>query len=113
MFPLQIHVCARQEEKEVDEAEEQEEEQQVMEPWTGSANGRTCTCDCAAESVPSKPTTTSPLYTTSVPPSPAYSRLMDCMPGDTALPPSEVKLEFETLHQVIGNFPLNSSQRSD
>ncbi|XP_017566936.2 retinoschisin isoform X1 [Pygocentrus nattereri] len=75
-----IGVDSQEGEKEEDEAEEQEEEQQVMEPWTGSANGRACSCDCEAESVPSKPTVTSPLYTTSVPPPPAYSRFMDCMP---------------------------------
>ncbi|KAI4902433.1 hypothetical protein NFI96_027923 [Prochilodus magdalenae] len=69
-----------QDEKKEDEAEEQQEEQQVMEPWSGSANGRACTCDCETESAPSKTTTSSPVYTTSVPSTPAYSRFMDCMP---------------------------------
>lgn len=74
-------MCVRQEEKELDEAEEQEEEQQVMEPWTGSANGRACTCDCEADRTSISPS----LYTTSAPTTPASSHLLDCMPGDTAL----------------------------
>ncbi|XP_072553474.1 retinoschisin-like [Salminus brasiliensis] len=76
---LLTHVFTGVNTQEVEEEEQQEDEQQVMEPWTGSANGRACTCDCETASLPGRPTLTSPL-TTSVPPTSPYSPFLDCMP---------------------------------